>query len=94
MGYIEAALVGSLGGAVVGLAYVLIKPAKLCPQCGTTLPKLQFMSPAKRKRVGILKGGVVCKQCGCGVDAKGNMVSQPTQIAPVAQSNANASHAK
>lgn len=77
MGYIEAALVGSLGGLAVGIAYVMVKPAKPCPKCGTILPKLQFMTPDQRMRAGILKGGVVCKQCGCGVDTNGNIVSDP-----------------
>ncbi|MCY1383979.1 hypothetical protein D9M68_700620 [compost metagenome] len=94
MGYIEAALVGGLGGLGVGIAYVLAKPAKPCPQCGTMLPKLQFMSPVQRKRAGILHGGVLCKQCGCGVDTKGNIVSRPTLGTVASQPDGADTHAK
>lgn len=79
MGYLEVGIIGAVIGGVIGGVITWVKPAKMCPQCGSALPKLQFISIAKRKRAGILKGGAICKQCGCVVDLKGNIVKPRTE---------------
>lgn len=77
MGYIEVALIGAFIGAVFGGAFYWLKPGRNCPNCHATLPKLQVMSPKKRIQAGLIKGGVICSKCGCGVNSRGDIMSNP-----------------
>ena len=74
MAYLEAALIGAVGGAVVGGVIAYLKPAKACPDCSKPLPK--FMSLFERKRRGVPLGGMQCPACQCMVDAKGKKTTK------------------
>ena len=65
---------GIIGGAIAAilvLLWVIIRPAKKCPDCGQTLPK--FGTPKNLKRA--INGGWFCPNCGIEIDRKGNKVS-------------------
>ena len=74
IGAVFGGIAGGLAAGLAVLVWVLLTPARPCPDCGTSLPK--FRKPANRRQA--LWGGSTCPECGCEVDRRGRKVGPPS----------------
>jgi hypothetical protein len=69
-GYVIISICGGTGvtlGLIGAVVWVVVRPAKPCPNCGKRLPR--FARPQGHRRFG--QGAWTCRQCGCEVDWRG-----------------------